>query len=598
MPRCGFKYKCASSVASAFVYLILSTSTTLADASSETLSSLADDRIWRHLIFWRRDQPEAMNKDFYLSSQDRFTPLAELFETLALFEQDENARCRYPARYYWLSTRLNLPFLQKGLSDCQGIPWKNNTVSMLLIGGYLKNPVSTFGHVLIALKPENRSLLLANSYNFGARIDDNDNSLAYAFKGITGLYLSSFAKLWHFRHDQMYSQIENRDIWEFELNLSEHESKLISYHLYELERVDFDYYFFKQNCAYRSGEVLEIIEGLEITNQKSAFHSPEFVAHQLYELDLNSGRNIIRNEIFHPAAQTRIYIHFERLNPATQAAVNAVIAGAPLAHLSSLSVDDHSHALDFLLAYVDLKSSTESQFGYAALKRDLVRLRIQRPPAPDLPSTASLTTPSAAHGPKPGKLEILAGDYLGLNFSMYRRDPLNEATHLTMDFSALDISYRFQHDSNVSLLKVDLLKARKFADLSIGLHGERTWSWDMAIGLDEDRFNPGRRQHFAQGGAGAAYGWGDSLLAYQLLGLSVHDQDDHLDFKSNTGLLYKSDFLSAKLEYERAFRERAHSDLLTLTVRKRISKNLDARLHWFKQDQLDAQASLGVAWYW
>src|SRR5690606_33827628 len=105
-------------------------------------------------------------------------------------------------------------------------------------------------------------------------------------------------------------------------------------------------------------------------------------------------------------------------------------------------------------------------------------------------------------------------------------------------------------------------------------------------------------QTFAQGGVGAAYGGSDSWLAYQLFGLALHDRDHAHDLKSNTGILLKQDSFSAQLEYEKNYRKGDHVDVLTFTVRKRLEKNSDIRLHWRKQGSFDGQASLGLSWYW
>ncbi|HAU15905.1 MAG TPA: hypothetical protein DCS92_19455, partial [Gammaproteobacteria bacterium] len=55
-----------------------------------------------------------------------------------------------------------------------------------------------------------------------------------------------------------YSRIENRDLWEYNLNLTPAETRTMISHLWELRDVIFDYYFFDENCSYRLLELLEV----------------------------------------------------------------------------------------------------------------------------------------------------------------------------------------------------------------------------------------------------------------------------------------------------------------------------------------------------
>jgi hypothetical protein len=54
-----------------------------------------------------------------------------------------------------------------------------------------------------------------------------------------------------------YSDLENRDIWEYELNLTPEEIDRLLMHAWELGPIHFDYYFFDENCAYHLLGLLE-----------------------------------------------------------------------------------------------------------------------------------------------------------------------------------------------------------------------------------------------------------------------------------------------------------------------------------------------------
>lgn len=72
--------------------------------------------------------------------------------------------------------------------------------------------------------------LLNNSYNFGARIPANENGAMYAIKGLFGLYDAGFSETEFFKQDAVYSKNEQRDMWEYVLNLEAFETQLLNYH--------------------------------------------------------------------------------------------------------------------------------------------------------------------------------------------------------------------------------------------------------------------------------------------------------------------------------------------------------------------------------
>jgi hypothetical protein len=59
---------------------------------------------------------------------------------------------------------------------------------------------------------------------------------------------------------QEYRDIENRDIWEYRLGLTELQVKRLLMHTWELGNAYFDYFFFDENCSYH---ILSLIEAAE-----------------------------------------------------------------------------------------------------------------------------------------------------------------------------------------------------------------------------------------------------------------------------------------------------------------------------------------------
>ncbi|TNF39138.1 MAG: DUF4105 domain-containing protein, partial [Gammaproteobacteria bacterium] len=99
------------------------------------------------------------------------------------------------------------------------------------------------------------------------KVEQSDNSIFFAFKGLTGGYPGYFIVTPYFNKIKEYNQNEKRDIWEYPMNFTPEEIKKMVAHLWELRDIEFDYYFFDENCSYRLLELLEVARpGIELTD--------------------------------------------------------------------------------------------------------------------------------------------------------------------------------------------------------------------------------------------------------------------------------------------------------------------------------------------
>lgn len=561
------------------------------------LEELSKHSAWQHLIFVKRGWPEITSNDFYLS--DEKTSQAELIATLKAFQDDKSMKCKFPARYYWLSRQLNVDFLQQGLADCEKLSAPIQEVGLLLIGGYMKNPASTFGHMLVNVKTaKNKHRLVADTYNYGGDIPMDESALPYMFKGVFGLYDGAFNKDLYSRNDDIYTQRENRDIWEYTLDVTEDEKRLLTYHLDELTRFKFNYYFFKQNCAYRTAELLEFIDNLKLTQRKTPWYFPEYVISHLLDWDEKQSRKIIKSEEFRPSNQTANYEYFKSLTPELRQKINLILKSKNLNILDELPLQQREQAFYFLIHHTENRHKINPDLTEdAALRKALVRKRIDLPEVEEeiLPEF-KLEKTASVHGPKPSKFGLVLGSENGISFSMYQRDPLNETIDLNTEFKVLDGRY-IQRNHDV-VLNLNLVEMSKLSNVGYYLEGMRNWSWRLKTGLEENPFEVGQQQFYGQAEIGAAYSWSPTWLSYQMVALSLHDQDRHADFKTITGLLFKNEQWSGQIAYEYIVREQETAQRLNMIMRKKISKNVDTRLNFSKQRDIKPQVSLGLNYYW
>ena len=94
-------------------------------------------------------------------------------------------------------------------------------VTLVYATAYLNSPASMYGHTFLRLSRAtgDGNPLLDYVMNFAADVD-TENGLLYALKGVTGGFAGRFYVMPYYVKVQEYSNMESRDLWEYELTLS------------------------------------------------------------------------------------------------------------------------------------------------------------------------------------------------------------------------------------------------------------------------------------------------------------------------------------------------------------------------------------------
>ena len=592
------------------------------------LKSLAKHSQWQHLLFYKNGKAEVISPDFYLTnpkprSKRNFDPYAELIATIEQIN-NEGVACKYPARYLWLNHHL--PELNVDLKNCSKLPDANQEISLILVSSYLKNPASSFGHVLVKTNTpidnanntnsDVRELssedLLNNSYNFGARIPENENGAMYALKGLFGFYDAGFSETEFFKQDAVYSKNEQRDMWEYVLNLDAFETQLLNYHLYEAKSARFDYYFIKQNCGYRSGEILELISDIKTTERVGPWYAPDYVFDQLLEHD-NGADSLVSSVRYLPSEQTQLREKFVQLSKPIQAVINSVIRTESTAPLATLNADDKAVALDFLILHRTYKITQDDTPKQRALKSELLSQRFALPASNGLAQLPVPNKPSPALSNKTTQTTVvLSEERAEVGLSLFVKDPLNAHTDIDKHFEAVKASLGYNFDEyQWTLTDFVFLDMQQIEDLRQPLSGEPKLSWQLKTGARTDMFTGNRHSPYAQAGVGAGAKFGKHILGYGMVNATAHDQDKHADIGIELGLRMKRNNQSAELSYVTSKREgRTAIDVAKLILRQQLSKNNDARLIVTYSDTVMADNSVvlgdsdtidaAIAWhhYW
>lgn len=582
------------------------------------LQALAEHAQWQHLLFYKNGKAEVISPNFYLTnpkprSKRQFDSYAELVATIEQ-ANDKSIVCKYPARYLWL--KHHLPELNINLTTCSQLPDPNQKISLVLVSNYLKNPASSFGHVLVKTNmgmDDNNQIdskvrelssedLLNSSYNFGAHIPANENGVMYAIKGLFGLYDAGFSETEFFKQDAVYSKNEQRDMWEYVLNLETFETQLLNYHLYEAKSARFDYYFIKQNCSYRSGEILELISDIKMTERIGPWYAPEYVFDQLSEHD-SEVESLVASVRYLPAEQTQLRQKFVQFSKPIQKIINSVIRTEDTTPLATLNTEDRAMALDFLILHRTYKISQNPTPHQQAVKNELLSQRFALPISNRL---AELTVPnkvSPAESNKTTQTKVIVSDNMAqVGLSLFVKDPLNTYTDIDKRFEAVQASLGYDFEkSQWALTDFVFLDMQQIEDLRQPLADEPKLSWQLKTGARTDLFNGNHHSPYIQTGVGAGAKFGQHLLGYSMINATVHDQDRHTDIGVELGVRAKHEHQAAELSYIASKREGHSSVTLTkLTLRQQLSKNNDARIiiTYTKNDSHDLDG--GIAWhhYW
>lgn len=195
----------------------------------------------------------AISDPRFILSGKRFSPSQELSETLKfLYSGDASHVCRFPARYVWLKSQIDLPELD--LSQCHDLqefvkkaPVQN--VSLVFASESLAQPASMMGHSFLKLSGQTTDgIEVSHAITFFTEAEGYN--LPKLFLESTVLGKQGFFALSPFDEElNRYLKKEQRNVWFYDLALDASTRQLIQYHLQELKQTKLVYFFQSYNCA-------------------------------------------------------------------------------------------------------------------------------------------------------------------------------------------------------------------------------------------------------------------------------------------------------------------------------------------------------------
>ncbi len=333
----GWTWACGQALAAPTDYL----DELIARARAE---GLAGRREWLDLGHYRQGLLRSGHsslidsRGFFIAPNGKVDPEAELEATLAAFfadpvpgDEPQHPQCAFPARYHWLKTALGFDPARLKEQACPRFEeWlaaiDAEQVTLIFPAAYMNNPSSMFGHTLLRFDragQDERTRLLSYAVNYGA-VTGSDNGLLFAVYGLTGGYPGTYSIMPYYQLVRQYTDFENRDIWEYRLNLTAIEVRRVLEHLWELREQSADYYFFDENCSYQLLFLLDVARpGLRLTDRFPVYAIPVDTVRAVVRQD-----DMLAGAVFRPSSRTRIEHGLEALTPAERRLVHRLAEGA------------------------------------------------------------------------------------------------------------------------------------------------------------------------------------------------------------------------------------------------------------------------------
>ncbi len=358
---------------------------------------LHQHRYWHLLLHYRKNfldgfTSEVDDQGFFLSKNGKTDPKAELFATLKKFFSDDFvgrsqqiAQCAFIARFHWLRQQLQFDETHLPVEHCERFEhWLKElnpaSVTLIFPAAFMNNPVSMFGHSFLRIDQRGQTehtRILAYTINYAAEVPPNVG-VEFAFNGIFGGYKGFFSTIPYYIKVQEYGDIENRDIWEYRLNLSSQQIHQLLMHTWEMGNGYFDYYFFKENCAYHILSLLEIADPqLHLTDQFHFWTIPADTIRLLFQTE-----GLVQDIRYRPAGSTKLKRKREAIQPSDRFFLNQLTTDPSVAGQTDflqLPQARQIFMLDLASDYIRYKSRTNKTLAkqYKAANQSILLKRSQ-----------------------------------------------------------------------------------------------------------------------------------------------------------------------------------------------------------------------------
>ena len=442
-----------------------------------------------------------------------------------------------------------------------------------------------FGHTFLNINSSYNSKLLSHAINYSANVDkDTENGFLFAIKGLFGGYYGEYSLLPYYDKLKEYRDSEQRDIWEYSLNLTKNEVINMVNHIWELKSTYSNYYFFDENCSYNILWLLEIARPTLSLREKFFYHvSPPDTIFEIVDAGLVESRS------YRPSKR-KVLLEYEKYLNSNDVEL--------VQKLASMKTDINSllgkNRLSKRKKQIVLESATElSEYNYiqGKISKELYlsisynlsqsrshlgqgkKLKIEKP-----------TNPDQAHR----QFSLSLGyrnqkdDLITFGLRPVYHDITNNDKGFIPGTQIEFLTPQFLYNQRTNSLKLDYLKLLTITSLAPKTKFFSPLSWRTSWKLDRESLD-NNLNFSGKISAGKSYYIGKTNFMYALADIYLYNTSYSNSAIGGTigAILYTSDSTKLNIESDyKIFDNKDHQKILDITQSFFIKNNIDVKFNY------------------
>ncbi len=395
--------------------------------------------------------------------------------------------CQFPARLKFLERELGwkgegLPKIECYRLDAFRKRLDAKSASLVFSSFFLNNPSSAFGHSFLRINSglwsqygNYRNELLDTGINYAAD-GTGINPVLYAIFGMAGMIPGSFTAIPYYYKVREYNDFESRDLWSYDLTLTEDEIKMLVDHIWEEGSTFYFYYYFTENCSYHMFTLLDAAAPrLGLTKRLPYYIIPSDTIRVL-----NKTPGLVSRITYRPSVLSQFRYRLSGLNADEKKSLDAIVESKDPEKLDlQLTPESGARVLDTFSDQIELTAPKDLLVDGSEAQKLKQKTLVKRAalgvrsPSLDVPAP-DRSAPHLAHGMRRVSFAVASerdqglSEVIGFKFAMHDLlDPgLGYPRNMQIDFAQVRLRYRNDPEEFNKRLELDELNLFKITGLT------------------------------------------------------------------------------------------------------------------------------------
>ena len=510
-----------------------------ASALKSTIYKLSQKEQWHRLLHFKNGESEIDDKRFFFAKNGKIDPKAELEYSIKRLISDKSddsnsTICRYPSRSAWILEQI--PTLKKQITipQCKSLKKELEELSakqitLILASAHINSPASAFGHTFLRIDNNSNTPLLSYAVNYAAQTTE-DNGFIYAYQGLFGGYKGRYSIDPYYKKLKEYSDLEQRDVWEYPLDLTQEQIDRMVLHIFEIRHFYADYFFLAENCSYN------LLWLIEIATQKSNLVNKfNFKAIPIDTLRVVDNEKLIKNSIYRPSKRREILALSKPIKNNTKALEFAQGNEYNFSQIENLTKEEKIASLELATALLKIERSnnkiSKKEYLPKFLKILRVRSKLGKIPKKIIKIPSS---PKDGHLSSKASISYMTDKVIKARAKVSYHDIYdNDDGYISgayISFLNTAIEYK---DNDIFLEEIDFLNIKSYAIQDAIF---KPISWQVAVGAK--RLFKNELNSYLTAGAGVTLGR-DNLYGFATITPSIYyRKNEEHSIAGNIGLFY------------------------------------------------------------